>query len=211
MGDSTGLDDHGLVVIANDDFGVFADSGNDQCLNNSGSLVTYNDVACDPVGQDVEVTRVDLSFVRLTSAGYPTLEQEHSCISDGSSGYIWARYGLSALAIPELASAEVNWAWSGGTNDAATRETHTQSLCGKTSWIMPELDDLLFIADFDWLNSQSLPFNHNASTAMTYWSSQSCYVGGDGSTLGHFAFNYQAGTSLCLADTSDSHIRMLAK
>jgi len=211
MGSSTGLDDDGLVVIANDDIGSFADTGNDQCLDSSGNLVSYNDVACDPAGQDVELTRTELSFVRLTSEGYPTLEQEHSCIADGSSGYVWARYGSSATAIPEVSAQEVMWDWSGGTNDAVTQASTPQSLCGKSSWVMPELDDLVTIADLDWLNSTALPFNHNATTAMRYWASQACYVDGDGSTLGHYAFDYQTGTSLCLADTSELHIRMLAK
>ena len=211
MGDLSGLVDDGLVVIANDDFEAFADSGNDQCLDGTGSLVTYDGMACDPAGQDVEVTRTELNFVRLTTEGYPTLEQEHSCIADGTSGYIWTRYGLSATDIPVLSSQEVSWAWSSATNDASTRTSHTQTLCGKSSWIMPELDDLVAITDFDWLNSTATPFNHNATTSMTYWASQSCYVNADGTTLGHYAFDYQTGASLCIADSSELHIRMLAK
>jgi hypothetical protein len=211
MGGGTSLDDDGLVVIANDDFDAFAGSGNDQCLDISGSLVTFDGIACDPAGQDVEVVRNTLSFVPLTSAGYPTLEQEHACISDASTGYVWARYGLSAASIPEVSAAEVNWAWSGGVNDAATKATVNQLLCGKADWLMPELDDLVRISDLDWLNSTTKPFNHNATTSMIYWASQACYVDGDGATAGHYAYEYQTGTSLCLADTSELHIRMLAK
>ncbi|MFT4907696.1 MAG: hypothetical protein ACI978_001779 [Oleispira sp.] len=211
MGQSTGLDDDGLVVIANDDFNAFADSGNDQCLDATGNLAAYDNVLCSPAGQDVEVDRVELSFVPLTSEGYPTLEQEHVCVSQGSTGYVWARYGLSASVIPEVSAAEVSWAWSGGTNDAATRASVNQALCGKTEWLMPELDELVAIADLDWLNSDVAPFNHNDLTSMAYWASQACYVDGDGATLGHYAFSYLTGTSQCLVDTSELHIRMLAK
>ncbi|MFT4765743.1 MAG: hypothetical protein ACI9OH_002857, partial [Oleispira sp.] len=115
-----------------------------------------------------------------------------------STGYVWARYGLSASVIPEVSAAEVSWAWSGGTNDAATRASVNQALCGKTEWLMPELDELVAIADLDWLNSDVAPFNHNDLTSMAYWASQACYVDGDGATLGHYAFSYLTGTSQCL-------------
>ena len=211
MGHLTGIDDDGIVVIANDDYSLLVDTGNDNCLDTSGNLNAYDGSSCTTSGQDVEVNRTDLSFIPLTTEGYPTLEQEHICMADGSTGYVWARYGLSATEIPSIAGSEVSWAWASATNDANTRLTLTQSLCGKTAWVLPELNDLVNAADYDWLNSTNTAFNHNAATSMTYWTSQACYVSADGSTAGHYAFDYQDGTSLCLADTSDKHIRMVAK
>jgi hypothetical protein len=211
MGHLTGIDDDGIVVIANDDYSLLVDTGNDNCLDTSGNLNAYDGSSCTTSGQDVEVNRTDLSFIPLTTEGYPTLEQEHICLADGSTGYVWARYGLSATEIPSVAGSEVSWAWASAANDANTRLTLIQSLCGKTAWVLPELNDLVNAADYDWLNSTNTAFNHNAATSMTYWSSQACYVSADGSTAGHYAFDYQDGTSLCLVDTSDKHIRMVAK
>jgi len=211
-------DNNGLIVIANDDFGIIVDSGNDQCVLADGTLadgtLTDGILSCLISGQDIENTNIPaLSYVKLTASGTPTLGSDYACIADGSTGHVWSRYGIEAADLTNANSAndsgligsEVQYSW-GAAPDASTMDVSKLKYCGRSDWVLPSITDLMNVADYEYLNDANPQFVHQE-----YWSSDSCWVDADGTSPGHWALNFVTGESDCLADSSPLYLRAISK
>ena len=153
-----------------------------------------------------------LSYVKLTSVGIPTLDSNYACIADGSTGYVWSRYGIEAADLSsdldddsDLSGASVEYMW-GASPDAHAIAVNKLRYCGRADWTLPTITDLLEVSDYEWLGALSPLFEH-----IKYWSSEACWVDADGITLGHWAYDFASGASDCLADTVTLEIRAVSK
>ena len=216
MGSETTTADHGLVVIKNDDFESFIDTGVDKCLNAAGSGFDSfnpenNASVCSPAEQDVEITRTELSFVKLNSAGNPVVEasSDYSCISEGSTGLTWARRGVETDDLTSDADNDDVLTADGAeilytTTTLAGVTTANIKLCGKSGWGVPTVTQLLDAADYQYLNSLDTAFENKVVTGMKYWSSEVC-------NGGQWVFDYAAGQALCAASSDTHHVRVVTQ
>lgn len=201
---STG-EDHGLIVIADNDYGNLFSDGNDNCLD-----ATETEIAC--TGRSYPA----MTFVKLNASGNPVLEGQHSCIADASTGYVWSYIDLNNSGTVSSASPAPDLAISGDLiTSASTVNAHDISainLCGQSAWAVPTVVDLLGMADFDANGDDSTPFG--LDTSLNYLSYQSCKVnngsGMHSATAGKWVFSNSLNSLVCLADASSGRVRLVS-
>ena len=198
-------EDHGLIVIADNDYGNLLSDGNDNCLD-----AAETEIAC--TGRSYPA----MTFVKLNASGNPVLEGQHSCIADGSTGYVWSYIDLNNSGTISSASPEADLAISGSLiTSASTVNAHDISainLCGQSAWAVPAAADLLGVADFDANSDGSTPFGFDPS--LIYLTHQACKVnngsGMHSATDGKWAFSNTLNSLACQADPSIGRVRLVS-
>jgi len=188
----------GFIIIANNDYEIAKDTGNDKCINIDASpAVTLGPTTATPCistsMQDVEVEHNKSTYTYVDTDGIPIKKNttgdpsyktgvtSYACIHDENTGSLWLK-NISPLLAGQSSyqtAGTDQWKNSGANSNFLNGNTFTGyfsavntcgvSNAGVNKWQLPSVQDLIGILEFGNLDD-STEFDHQE----TYWTRDTC-------------------------------------